>query len=215
MSDERGLVLIIDDDPVVRSSLVDLLSSVGIGSVELGSVTEYLAGPRPDQPSCLILDISLPDMSGLEFQARMHSEDHPPIVFLTGLADIPSSVTAMKRGAVDYLLKPITQDTLLRAVRAAIELDQQRLLDRAELLSLRSRLEGLSPREREVLPLVVGGLMNKQAAAELGISEYTFQIHRSKVMQKMNASTLADLVRMATTLGVSITHSRFPGARIQ
>ncbi|RVK59219.1 DNA-binding response regulator [Sinorhizobium meliloti] len=215
MSHGDELVIVVDDDPVVQVSLCDLFASVRIRSVALGSVTEYLAGPRPEQPTCLVLDINLPDMSGLEFQAKMHSDDHPPIVFLTGYADIPSSVSAMKLGAVDFLLKPFAGEALLSAVRAAIELDRRRMQEREELSALRERFESLTRREREVLPLIVSGLLNKQAAVELGISEITLQVHRGHVMQKMKAASLADLVRMATKLDISILHSRYAGAHPQ
>jgi len=215
MVEAGELVFIIDDDQSVRASLEDLLNSVGLRNVALGSIAEYLAGPRPEQPSCLLLDIDLPGISGLEFQAQVNSNDHPPIVFLTGNGDIPSSVNAMKRGAVDFLIKPFATDALLSAIRSAVDLDRRRIRERQELASLRERFESLTPREQEVLPLVVSGLLNKQAAAELGITEITFQVHRGKVMQKMNAASLADLVRMATKLGVSITHARYRGASVQ
>ncbi|CUX58095.1 response regulator transcription factor [Agrobacterium genomosp. 13] len=211
MSDGEKLVIVIDDDPAVQVSLCDLFASVGLRCVALGSVKEYLVGPRPQQPSCLVLDINLPDMSGLEFQAKIHRHDHPPIVFLTGNPDIPSSVSAMKLGAVDFLVKPFAGGALLSAVRAAIELDTKRLLEREELNALRGRFESLTPREREVLPLIVSGLMNKQAAVELGITEITLQVHRGHVMQKMKAASLPDLVRMATKLDISIIHSRYSG----
>ncbi|TZG34268.1 response regulator [Agrobacterium sp. B1(2019)] len=205
----ESLVIVIDDDPAVQVSLCDLFTSVSLRCTALGSVAEYLAGPRPEQASCLVLDINLPDMSGLEFQATIHRDDHPPIVFLTGNPDILSSVSAMKLGAVDYLVKPFAGAALLSAVRAAIELDAKRLSEREELKALRERFESLTRREREVLPLIVSGLMNKQAAVELGITEITLQVHRGHVMQKMKAASLADLVRMAAKLDISIIHSRY------
>lgn len=215
MVDADELVFIVDDDPNVRVSLEDLLNSVGLRNVGLGSIAEYLEKPRPDQPSCLLLDIDLPDISGLEFQVQANSDEHPPIVFLTGNGDIPSSVNAMKRGAVDFLIKPFATNSLLTAIRSAVDLDRKRIRERREMESLRARYGTLTPREQEVLPLVVSGLLNKQAAAELGISEITFQVHRGKVMQKMNAASLADLVRMAAKLGVSVTHTRHSGASVQ
>lgn len=215
MPDAAELVFIIDDDPNVLVSLGDLLNSVGIQNRGLGSIAEYIASPRINLPACLVLDVYLPDINGLEFQAQAHRDDHPPIVFLTGSADVSDSVNAMKRGAVDYLTKPFVGEALLSAVRAALDLDRRRRLEREELIELRERFNALSPRELDVLPLVVSGLLNKQAAAELGISEATFQFHRGNVMQKMSASSLPDLVRMATRLGVTISHSRYPGARAQ
>src|SRR5690606_36070498 len=157
-----------------------------------------------------ILDVELPDINGLEFQKQLSEGDHPPIVFLTGHGDIPSSVRAMKHGAVDFLTKPFTEQDLLDAIQAAVSQDRTARQQRAELDVLRQRLASLTPREREVLLLVVSGLLNKQAAAELGISEVTLEIHRRNVMQKMVAASLADLVRMAGQLGVPITHSRRP-----
>lgn len=215
MADAEELVFIIDDDPNVRLSMEDLLSSVGYRSISLGSVGEYLSRAKPDVPSCLLLDIDLPDISGLEFQAQMDVDEHPPIIFVMGNGDIPSSVNAMKAGAVDFLTKPFAADALLAAIRSAVALDRNRRQERQEMAVLRTRYAQLTPREKEVLPLVVSGLMNKQAAAELGITEITFQVHRGKVMQKMSAASLADLVRMAARLGIVITHTRFPGASIQ
>jgi FixJ family two-component response regulator len=168
--------------------------------------------PRPDLPACLILDVELPDINGLDFQKQISHGDHPPIVFLTGHGDIPSSVRAIKDGAVDFLTKPFTERDLVDAIRSAVEQDRAVRQERAELKTLREHLASLTPREREVLPLVVSGLLNKQAAAELGISEVTLQIHRSKIMQKMEAASLADLVRIAEKLQIPITHSRRTGS---
>lgn len=155
-----------------------------------------------------ILDVELPDINGLEFQEQIANGDHPPIVFVTAYGDIPSSVRAMKGGAIDFLTKPFGPLKLMEAVHAAIGQDCVSRLERAELAKLQQRFSGLTPREREVLPLVAGGLLNKQAAAQLGISEVTLQIHRSKIMQKMEAASLADLVRIAEKLEIPITHSR-------
>jgi FixJ family two-component response regulator len=163
-------------------------------------------------PACLILDVELPDINGLDFQKQISHGDHPPIVFLTGHGDIPSSVRAIKDGAVDFLTKPFTERDLVDAIRSAVEQDRAVRQERAELETLREHLASLTPREREVLPLVVSGLLNKQAAAELGISEVTLQIHRSKIMQKMEAASLADLVRIAEKLQIPITHSRRTGS---
>jgi FixJ family two-component response regulator len=155
---------------------------------------------NPSGPSCLVLDVSLPDINGLELQSSMARTDHPPIVFITGHGDVPSSVRAMKAGAIDFLTKPWSDEELLHAVHQALERDRLQRRARAELMELEGRFATLTPREREVLPLVASGLQNKQAAAQLGISEVTLQIHRSKIMQKMKAASLADLVRMAAKL---------------
>ncbi|GLR84070.1 response regulator transcription factor [Bradyrhizobium iriomotense] len=211
MSPDKFIVFIVDDDARMRESLSDLLESLGWRSVALGSASEYMSYTRPNLPACLILDVELPDINGLDFQKQISHGDHPPIVFLTGHGDIPSSVRAIKDGAVDFLTKPFTERDLVDAIRSAIERDQALRQERAEFETLRERLASLTPREREVLPLVVSGLLNKQAAAELGISEITLQIHRSKIMQKMEAASLADLVRIAEKLQIPITHSRRAG----
>jgi FixJ family two-component response regulator len=212
MNPENFIVFIVDDDARMRESLSDLLESLGWRAVALGSAGEYLSYPRPDLPACLILDVELPDINGLDFQKQISHGDHPPIVFLTGHGDISSSVRAIKDGAVDFLTKPFTERDLVDAIQSAVERDRAVRQERAELETLRERLASLTPREREVLPLVVSGLLNKQAAAELGISEVTLQIHRSKIMQKMEAASLADLVRIAEKLQIPITHSRRAGS---
>jgi FixJ family two-component response regulator len=211
MNPEDFIVFIVDDDPRMREALSELLESLGWRAVTFGSAGEYTAYPRPDLPACLILDVELPDINGLDLQKQISQGDHPPIVFLTGHGDIPSSVRAIKHGAVDFLTKPFTERDLLDAIQSAVERDRQARQERAELEILRHRLASLTPREREVLPLVVSGLLNKQAAAELGISEVTLQIHRSKIMQKMAAASLADLVRIAEKLQIPVTHSRRTG----
>jgi FixJ family two-component response regulator len=211
MNPENFIVFIVDDDARMRESLSDLLESLGWRAVALGSAGEYMSYPRPDLPACLILDVELPDINGLDFQKQISHGDHPPIVFLTGHGDISSSVRAIKDGAVDFLTKPFTERDLVDAIQSAVERDRGVRQERAELETLRERLASLTPREREVLPLVVSGLLNKQAAAELGISEVTLQIHRSKIMQKMEAASLADLVRIAEKLQIPITHSRRAG----
>jgi FixJ family two-component response regulator len=157
---------------------------------------------KPSGPSCLVLDVSLPDINGLDLQSSMARTDHPPIVFISGHGDVPSSVRAMKAGAIDFLTKPWRDEDLLQAVRAALEQDRKQRRNKADMIELEGRLATLTPREREVLPLVARGLLNKQAAAQLGISEVTLQIHRGKVMQKMKAASLADLVRMAAKLDI-------------
>jgi len=211
MIPEDFIVFIVDDDPRMREALSELLESLGWRSVALGSAGEYLSYPRPDLPACLILDVELPDINGLDFQKQISHGAHPPIVFLTGHGDISSSVRAIKDGAVDFLTKPFTERDLVEAIQSAVERDRAARHERAEIETLRERLASLTPREREVLPLVVSGLLNKQAAAELGISEVTLQNHRSKIMQKMEAASLADLVRIAEKLQIPITHSRRAG----
>jgi FixJ family two-component response regulator len=205
------IVFIVDDDARMREALSELLDSLGWRAVAFGSAGEYLSYPRPDLPACLILDVELPDINGLDVQKQIADGDHPPIVFLTGHGDIPSSVSAIKHGAVDFLTKPFTEQDLLAAIHSAVDRDRLARQDRAELESLRQRLASLTRRERDVLPLVISGLLNKQAAAELGISEVTLQIHRRKIMQKMGAASLADLVRFAERLQIPITHSRRAG----
>lgn len=211
MTTDDFIVFVVDDDARMREALSELLDSLGWRSVAFGSAGEYLTYQRPDLPACLILDVELPDINGLDFQRRIALEDHPPIVFLTGHGDIPSSVRAIKHGAVDFLTKPFTEGDLLGAIRSAIERSRIARQARADIEPLRARLETLTRREREVLPLVISGLLNKQAAAELGISEVTLQIHRGKVMQKMGAASLADLVRIAEKLQIPVSHSRRSG----
>lgn len=213
MIEQEQIVFIVDDDQHLREALCELLTPLGLRALAFGSAAEYGDFPRPDLPACLVLDVELPDINGLEFQEQISDGDHPPIVFITGHGDIPSSVRAIKGGAVDFLTKPFRQSVLIEAVNAAIGQDRVSRLERAELAKLRQRLSCLTPREREVLPLVASGLLNKQAAAELGISEVTLQIHRSKVMQKMQAASLADLVRIAEKLEIAITHSRHAVAK--
>jgi len=204
------IVFIVDDDRRICEALSELLSTFDLHVVTFGSAAEYIAYPKPDVPSCLILDVELPDINGLDLQSQTAQGDHPQIVFITGHGDIPSSVRAIKAGAVDFLTKPFKEADLMRAIHAAIAQDRDARRKRAELGELRQRLSSLTPREREVLPLIVSGLLNKQAASKLGISEVTIQIHRSKIMKKMGAGSLAELVRMAGMLEIPITHSRRP-----
>jgi FixJ family two-component response regulator len=208
MAQKSELVIIVDDDFRVREAISDLLASRNLESVAFESAVEYLRFGNPDVPTCLVLDVSLPDIDGLELQDTIASTQHPPIVFISGYGDIPSSVRAMKAGAVDFLTKPVNEEHLLQAINAALIRHRESRHNRAELAQLEDRYASLTPREREVLPLVVGGLLNKQAAAELGISEVTLQIHRSKVMHKMNARSVADLVRMAERLDISAQQPR-------
>lgn len=209
MNADGQIVFIVDDDPHICEALSELLATFDLYAVTFGSAAEYLAYPKPDVPGCLVLDVQLPDINGLDFQSQTGQDPHPQIVFVTGHGDIPSSVRAIKAGAVDFLTKPFSEADLMRAIRTAIAKDRDLRERRAELTKLRHRVSSLTPREREVLPLVVSGLLNKQVAAELGISEITIQIHRGKIMQKMGAGSLAELVRMAGTLEIPITHSRY------
>jgi FixJ family two-component response regulator len=202
----NGIVYVVDDDSRFREALEDLLASFALQVVSFASAMEYVASPKVDAPSCLLLDVELPDVNGLELQRQLAAEEHPPIVFMTGYGDIPSSVRAMKAGAVDFLAKPFSKDDLLSAIDSALQRDREARKGRTELAALRTRHATLTPREREVLALVVSGLLNKQSAAQLGISEVTMQIHRGQVMRKMAAQSLADLVRMAVKLGIT-THT--------
>lgn len=204
MSSPDHIVLVVDDDFRVREALCDLLTSLSFNAATFGSAGEYCAFQRPDVPACLILDVQLPDINGLDLQCQIAQVNHPPIVFLTGHGDIPSSVRAIKAGAVDFLTKPFSEDDLVTAIRVAIAQDRKARSEQAALSQLQQRFACLTPREREVLPLVVSGLLNKQAAAQLGISAITLQIHRSRIMQKMQAGSLAALVRMAGALQVPL-----------
>jgi len=204
----NSMVYIVDDDAGIRDALDDLLTYTGRRVVTCASAGDYLRAPKPDRPSCLILDLGLPDASGIELQRQLRIEDHPPIIFLTGNTDVRNSVRAIKDGAVDFLTKPCSKADLLAAVDAAIAQDCRVRAERMEQARLRQRHSCLTPREREVLPLVVGGFLNKQAAAKLGISETTLQIHRSRLMRKMQAESVAHLVRMAATLAVPLPQTR-------
>ena len=211
MTVDDTIVFIVDDDEALREALGELLEANGIRSALFRSAGDYIGSDKPDLPACLILDIELPDINGLELQRQIAQGDHPPIVFITGHGDIPSSVRAIKHGAVDFLTKPFSDTALLGAIRSAIAQDVETKAKRSELSLLKQRYQELSPREREVLPLVVSGLLNKQAAAELGISEVTLQIHRRNVMQKMAAPSFAELVRIAERLEIPIQHARRRG----
>jgi FixJ family two-component response regulator len=202
------IVLVVDDDRGIRDALSDLLSTYDLHVVTFGSAAEYNAYPKPDVPACLVLDVNLPDVNGLDLLDPIGERPHPHVVFITGHGDIPMSVRAIKSGAVDFLTKPLKESDLIRAIYDAIAKDRITMRERAELAGLRWRLSSLTPREREVLPLVVSGLLNKQVAGELGISEITVQIHRGRIMKKMGATSLAELVRMAGTLDIPL-----PGAR--
>jgi FixJ family two-component response regulator len=199
-------VFIVEDDLSFRDALGRLFRTVDLRTEVFGSAAELLQNKLPDVPGCLILDVRLPGLSGLDIQKELTKTGvHIPIIFMTGHGDIPMSVRAMKAGAVDFLTKPFRDQDILDAVVAAIERDRRRRERETELSSLRALFESLSPREREIMALVTTGLMNKQVAAEVGLSEITVKIHRGNVMRKMGARTLADLVRMAESLEIPNT----------
>jgi FixJ family two-component response regulator len=197
-------VLIVEDDRSLRDALQRLFRSVGLAVEVFGSAAELLQSKLPDVPSCLVLDVRLPGQSGLDVQTELAEVNvEIPIIFMTGHGDIPMSVKAMKAGAADFLTKPFRDQDMLDAVAAALERDRKRREDQKSTLELQSRYALLTPREREVMALVAAGLMNKQIAGEIGLSEITVKIHRGHAMKKMEAQSLADLVRMAETLGIS------------
>jgi FixJ family two-component response regulator len=203
------VIYLIDDDPRVLDSLSELFASSATKLVSFRTASAYLANVRTDSAACLILDIVMPDMNGLDLQQQLSGDNDPPIIFITGHADIPLCVRAMRAGAIEFLLKPVNKQALLTAIEAAFELDRKHQRQKRELEGIKKGLSLLTPREREVLPLIAEGLLNKQAAAALGISEVTLQVHRGQIMRKMAASSFADLVRMASKLGITNpTHSQ-------
>jgi FixJ family two-component response regulator len=200
------IVFIVDDDVSVRSALESLIESAGWVAETFASAQEFLRRPRVAAPGCLVLDVSLPDINGLELQRRVATDRSDlPIIFISGYGDVPMTVRAMKAGAVEFLMKPFKDDVLLDAIRGAIERSLTALREESEAQVLRSRSASLTPREREVMALVVSGLLNKQVGGELGISEITVKAHRGQVMRKMKAESLPALVTMAWRLGVRIT----------
>ena len=204
MTDSRSMVFIVDDEPSVCMALKRLIRSVGLEAQTFNSAKEFLRTKRPDVPSCLILDVRLPDLSGPDLQRELaEAKINIPIVFLTGHGDIPMSVRAIKAGAVEFLTKPFKDQDLLDAIQHGIEQDRLARLQHREIFEMKRQYESLTPREREVFPLVTDGFLNKQIADQLGASEKTIKVHRHQVMQKMKAESLAHLVRIAQKLGVS------------
>jgi FixJ family two-component response regulator len=208
ITDDTPVVFVVDDDVSVRESLELLIPSAGWQPETFASAEEFLARPRTHGPSCLVLDVALPDLNGLDLQKRIIDRADMPIIFITGYGDVPTTVQAMKAGAVEFLTKPLGDDVLLNAVRQAIERSHAALAHEAELRARRDCHASLTPRERETMALVVSGLLNKQIAAKLGISEITVKAHRGRVMRKMRVDSLADLVRVAGALDVAlVTHA--------
>jgi FixJ family two-component response regulator len=204
MNEDEPIVFVVDDDGSVRRSTERLVRSAGLKVQTFASAREFLSHSRPDAPACLVLDVRMPGLSGMDLQREMSlSGIHMPIIFITAHGDIPMSVRAMKAGAVEFLTKPFRSRTLLEAVRAALERDRLTSRARSEIEELRQRYEELTARERQVMPLVAAGLLNKQVADRLATTERTIKFHRAHVMQKMRANSLADLVRMVEKLGVS------------
>lgn len=204
MSPATAIVFVVDDDISVRESLELLILSAGWQPETFASAKQFLGRPRAVVPSCLVLDVSLPGLNGLELQERVGGErSDMPIIFITGHGDVPMTVQAMKAGAVEFLTKPFREDVLLNAIRLALKRSESALAGEKELHALREAYASLTPREREVMRLVVSGLLNKQVGGELGISEITVKAHRGSLMRKMNADSLPDLVHMAARLGLT------------
>jgi FixJ family two-component response regulator len=202
-AETRSIVYVVDDDASIREALKSLLASMGMRVEVFGSAAEFLKSTLADIPSCLVLDVRLPGVSGLDFQSELAKANiQVPIIFITGHGDIPMTVRAMKAGAVEFLTKPIRDQDLLDAVQLALEQDRARREAEKSVSEVRGRYESLTPREQEVIALVTAGLMNKQIAAEMDVSEITAKVHRGNVMRKMGAKSLAELVRMADLLGI-------------
>jgi len=208
MTQPASIVFVVDDDPSVRRAIKVLLESVGLGVELFGSAKEFLPGRPADRPSCLVLDIRLPGVSGLDFQRQLaEAKINIPIIFISAHGDVPMTVRAMKAGAIEFLTKPFRDQDLLDAVHVALERDRARRQQEAGLAVVRERFESLSPREREVVSMVVSGMLNKQIAAQIGTAENTVKVHRSRAMEKMQANCLADLVKMIQRLQVSPSKS--------
>ena len=211
VSREEPVVFVLDDDPVLRAALTDLLNSVQLQVRAFGSARDLLQSEFPASPSCLVLDVRLPGQSGLDLQAELTKINNAiPIIFISGHGNVPMSVRAMKAGAVDFLTKPFREDELLDAVAAALERDRKRRSDAKAMRELQEMFNSLTSREREVMGFVTGGLLNKQVAHQLGLSEITVKLYRGNVMRKMHARSFADLVRMAELLGVRVTMAPSP-----
>ncbi len=201
---EQPIIFIVDDDASAREGIEDLLQSVGLRVMSFGSPEDFLKSKRPDAPGCIVLDMRLPNTSGLDFQKVLIGAGiELPVIFITGHGDIPMSVMAMKSGAIEFLTKPFREQSLLDAINAGIEKDRQRRREMRHVSELKQRFESLTPRERDVFALVVTGRPNKQLAAELGLSEMTIKVHRSQITKKMKAGSIVELVRMADRLGIS------------
>src|SRR5947208_2253532 len=206
MSNVAPVVFVVDDDPSVRRAIQRLISSVGLHVELFGSAQEFLRSSRPDAPSCLVLDVRLPGISGLDFQRELaRANIHIPIIFITAHGDIPMSVRAMKAGAVEFLTKPFRDQDLLEAIKSSLDRDRLRRQEEGELAELRKRFQSLTSRERELLPWIVSGRPNKEIARGIGTSEITVKVHRANVMRKMHAESFADLVRMAASLKIPYT----------
>jgi FixJ family two-component response regulator len=202
-AESQPIIIVIDDDNDVREAVADLLRSIGLRTKLFASVRDFLQWKRPDVPSCLVLDVRLPGLSGLDLQSELNRADiQLPVVFMTGHGDIPMTVRAMKGGAVDFLAKPFRDQDMIDAVQAGLDRDKARRQSAGDASQLKSAYDSLTPREHEIMALVVDGLMNKQIAAQIGVSEVTVKFHRSNVMRKMGAKSVAELVRMTHALGL-------------
>src|SRR6202030_419677 len=212
MPDANSTVLVIDDDPDLRASVGRLLRSLGLDAKLFASIPAFLKSDPPDGPTCLVLDVRLPGQSGLDFQRELAAANRElPIIFVTGHGDIPMSVQAMKGGAIEFLTKPFRDQDLLDAIQLGLDRDREWLENEKTVTALRARYHALTPREREVMAVVVTGRLNKQVAGDLGVSEITVKVHRGQVMRKMRASSLPDLARMADQLQLTPTKPHSPG----
>ena len=210
MQQSGDVIYVVDDDISIREAMTDLLVALKLAVVSFESAESFLRHKRVDTAACLILDLELPEMNGLELQTRLSETTNIPVIFITGHGDIPSSVRAMKGGAMEFLTKPLDHEVLTAAIRAALELNRNARARQADMVRLRNRVSLLTPRERQVLPLLVMGYLNKQVAATLGITEVTVQIHRGRIMRKMAAPSFADLVRMCDLIGIPNDSNNVP-----